>query len=143
MHDPQSLPVPYMKVTAAISHKNKTQNKIHENYFAWITLVIFEKGKKKKQSTAAFSHKIIIYYVTFTLHNMKTLGSLTNILQTFFGPHAIKFLKVRQSRNVFFKLTILPKNERTNTSSTMIELFHSVFGRIRGEQKVLSKLTDL
>ena len=109
MHDPQSLPVPYMKVTAAISHKNKTQNKIHENYFAWITLVIFEKGKKKKQSTAAFSHKIIIYYVTFTLHNMKTLGSLTNILQTFFGPHAIKFLKVRQSRNVFFKPAILPK----------------------------------
>ena len=30
MHDPQSLPVPYMKVTAAFSHKNKTQSKIHE-----------------------------------------------------------------------------------------------------------------
>ena len=40
-------------------------------------------------------------------------------------------LKVRQSRNDFFKLTILPKHERTNMcfllNSAMIELFRSFF----------------
>ena len=55
----------------------------------------------------------------------------------FSGVFKGKFsLKVRQSRNVFFKPTILPKNERTNSfflpNSTMIELFRSFFGRIRG-----------
>ena len=48
----------------------------------------------------------------------------------------------------FFKPTILPRNEQTNyfqlsNSATMIELFRSFFGRIRGQQKVLLKLTDL
>ena len=46
-------------------------------------------------------------------------------------------LKVGQSRNVFFKQMILPKNKRTNLfvflpNNTMIELFRSFFGRIRG-----------
>ena len=44
------------------------------------------------------------------------------------------YLKVRQSRNVLFKPTILPKNEQMNSgflpNSTMIELFRSFFGRI-------------
>ena len=35
-------------------------------------------------------------------------------------------LKVRQSRNVFFKLTILPKHERTNWTLLIVVLF-SVF----------------
>ena len=60
-------------------------------------------------------------------------------------------LKVKQSRNVFFKPTILPKKERTNlvflpnsiTCIIMIILFRSFFGRIRGWQRVLSKLPDL
>ena len=56
-------------------------------------------------------------------------------------------LEVRQICNVFFKPTILPKTERTNSffwpNSPMIELFRSFFGRIQGQQKVLSKLTDL
>ena len=47
-----------------------------------------------------------------------------------------KYLKVRQSRNVFFKPTILPKNEGMNSvflpNSTMIALFRLFFGRIRG-----------
>ena len=46
----------------------------------------------------------------------------------------MRLLKVRQSRNAFFKPTILPKNERTNSvilpKSTMTELFCSFFGRI-------------
>ena len=49
---------------------------------------------------------------------------------------SFNLIKVRQSRNVFFKLTILPKKERKNSvflpNSTMIELFCSFFGRIRG-----------
>ena len=56
-------------------------------------------------------------------------------------------LKVRQSRNVSFKLTILPKNEQTNSfilpNSTKNEFAGSFLGRIRGYQKVLSKLIDL
>ena len=56
-------------------------------------------------------------------------------------------LKVKQSRNVFFKPPILPKNEQTNLvflpNSIMIILFRSSFGRIWGYQKVLSKLSDL
>ena len=56
-------------------------------------------------------------------------------------------LKVRQSRNVSFKPTILPKNELINSgffpNSTKIELIHSFFGRIWGYQKVLLKLPDL
>ena len=58
-------------------------------------------------------------------------------------------LKVRQSRNVSFKPTILPK-KRTNefvvfclNNSTKNEFVRSFVGRIRGCQKVLSKLTDL
>ena len=58
-----------------------------------------------------------------------------------------QIIKVRQSRNVSFKPTILPKNERTNSvflpNSTKNEFVRSFFGRIRGYQKVLSKLTDL
>ena len=45
-------------------------------------------------------------------------------------------LKVRQSRNVFFKPMSLPKKEKKNRvilpNGTMIELFSLVFGRIRG-----------
>ena len=56
-------------------------------------------------------------------------------------------LKVRQSRNGFFKPMILPKNERTNSvslpNSTMNKFVCSFFGRIRGYKKVLSTLTDL
>ena len=57
------------------------------------------------------------------------------------------YLKVRQSRNVSFKPMILPKQERMNSgflpNSTKNEFVRSFFGRIRGYQKVLSKLTDL
>ena len=57
-------------------------------------------------------------------------------------------LKVRQSRKVFFKLTILLKYERMNsficlTVCTTIKLFPLLFGRIRRQPKVLSKLISL
>ena len=56
------------------------------------------------------------------------------------------FIKVKQSRNVFFKPTIPPKNKQTKSfflpNSTVIELFCSWFGKIWGLQKVLSTLTD-
>ena len=50
-------------------------------------------------------------------------------------------LKVGKSRNVSFKLTILSKNERTNSgfflpNSTKNEFVRSFFGRIRGYQKI-------
>ena len=49
-------------------------------------------------------------------------------------------LKVRQNLNIFFKSTIPPKNERTNsvflTNSTIyVEFFRSFLGRIRGYRK--------
>ena len=56
-------------------------------------------------------------------------------------------LKVRQSRNDFFKPTFLPKNERTNSTLLLWNLrltcFHSFFGRNWRHQKDISKLTDL
>ena len=47
-----------------------------------------------------------------------------------------QMVKVRQSRNNFFKTTFLPKNERTTC-------FHSFFGGNGRHQKDFSKLTDL
>ena len=56
------------------------------------------------------------------------------------NPIVIDFaiLKVRQIRNDFFKLTFLPKKERTNSTC-----FCSFFGRKWRHQKNISKLTDL
>ena len=36
-------------------------------------------------------------------------------------------LKVRQSRNDFFKPTFLPKNERTNSTLLLVDLFSFIF----------------
>ena len=59
-----------------------------------------------------------------------------------------KVLKVRQNRNVSFKPTIPPKNERTNSvllpnNTINAEFFRLLLGRIRRYQKVLLKVTDL
>ena len=57
------------------------------------------------------------------------------------------FVKVRQIRKRFFKPTIPPKKERTNSfflpNSTKNEFVRSFFGGIRGYQKGFLKLTDL
>ena len=50
------------------------------------------------------------------------------ILNTLFNiPIAIETaqLKVRQIRNDFFKPMVLPKNERTNSTLLLVDLFHS------------------
>ena len=56
-------------------------------------------------------------------------------------------LKVRQSRNYFFKPKFLPKNEQTNLTLLLWYLrsncFRSFFGRNWRHQKDISKLTDL
>ena len=40
---------------------------------------------------------------------------------------ASKALKVRQIQNDFFKMTFLPKNERTNSTLLLVDLFLFVF----------------
>ena len=56
-------------------------------------------------------------------------------------------LKVRQSRNDFFKPTFLSKNEQTNSTLLLWYLrstcFCLFFGRNRRHQKDITKLTDL
>ena len=56
-------------------------------------------------------------------------------------------LKVRQSRNDFFKPTLPPKNERRNSTLLLWKLrltcFRSFFGGNWRHQKDISKLTDL
>ena len=44
-------------------------------------------------------------------------------------------LKVRQIRNDFFKLTFLPKNERTNLTLLLVDLFSFVFWKKVKTQK--------
>ena len=52
--------------------------------------------------------------------------------------------KVRQIRNNFFKPTFNPKNERTNATLLLVDLFSFVFGKkVKTPKKDISKLTDL
>ena len=56
-------------------------------------------------------------------------------------------IKVRQSRNNFFKPTFPPKNEQTNSTLLLwylrLTCFHLFFGRNWRHQKEILKLTDL
>ena len=47
----------------------------------------------------------------------------------------VRALKVRQSRNGFFKLTFLPKNEQTNSTFLLVDLFSFVFWKKVRTQK--------
>ena len=79
-------------------------------------------------------------YTKFSLYWSKKLRSrYSSIVKKVKGKFGL--VKVRQSRNGFFKPTILPKNEQTNSvflpNSTKNEFVHSFFGRIRGYQKII------
>ena len=52
-------------------------------------------------------------------------------------------LKVRQIRNIFFKMTFLPKKEWTNLTLLLATSFRSFFGWKWRHQKIISKLTGL
>ena len=62
---------------------------------------------------------------------VRYFGFKMGFFEKMIGTILLNDVKVRQSRNVFFKLT---KNERRNSfflpNSTMANSFHSFFGRI-------------
>ena len=54
-----------------------------------------------------------MYFVVY--EKMKNVAPLINWAKKFLEAKPSSFIKVTQSRNVFFKPTVLPKNERTNS----------------------------
>ena len=75
----------------------------------------------------SFNNSIFIYFSgAFFPLNISAIGS---VQPTF-------FLKVRQTRNDFFKPTFLPNNERTNSILLLVDLFSFIFWKKVKTQKI-------
>ena len=85
------------------------------------------------------------HYRLFLVRNTHSCINFVKLWRKIVGK--ITCLKVRHCRNDFFKLKILPKNERTNSTLFLwylrLTCFCSFYGRNRRHQNTISKLTDL
>ena len=97
----------------------------------------------QKMFYTSCSIRIEKYYPEFRNFSSKLKSNKLMLTQNFGMVFKTK-LKVRQSRNDFFKPTFPPKNEKTNSTLLLWNLrstcFHLFFGR---HQKDISKWTDL
>ena len=97
-------------------------------------------GQVLSYFSAAVSRKSVgMYYKIYYRNIALTMNTLWHRVRNIFLKKALKhiyiagqrnvnnLLKVRQIRNYFFKPTFLPKNERTNSSLLLIDLFSFVF----------------